>query len=80
MTDTRKPLDVWLKFDSSEPERHDEEPSHEANVYHVEDTGSGAYCVEWYHTAVGQVTREWYPTYGAACASLEASGYQDFSS
>lgn len=76
MADTRKPLDVWLKFD----EPGDEEPSHEANTFKVEDTGTGQYCVEWYNTSVGQVTREWFATYEAACVRLEESGYDNYSS
>lgn len=73
-------LDVWLKFD--EPD--DEEASHEANVYVTEDydrysrVDALEFVVEWYHTAVGQVTRGVFGTYGEARAWLEAAGYQDF--
>jgi hypothetical protein len=68
----KKPLDVWLKFD----EPGDEEPSHEANTY-LDSLGS--YRVEWYNTAVGQVTSRTFTTHEAARRWLEEGGYQDFS-
>ena len=70
--DPNGPLDVWLMFDSPE----DEEASHEANTYYVPENDS--YRVEWYHTAVGQVTTRGFSTYEAATAWLEGAGYQDF--
>lgn len=72
MTDNRTALDVWLKFDSDD----DDEPTYEANTFALED---GTYCVEWYHSAVGKVSHEWFGTYRGACSWYERHGYQDFS-
>lgn len=66
------PLDVWLKFDHPE----DEETSHEANVYF--DRDSSSFRVEWYHTAVGQVSTKHFDTYRQATEWLESNGYLDF--
>lgn len=65
------PLDVWLRFDDPE----DEEASHEANTFITEALG---FRVEWYHTAVGQVSSQEFDTYEAAAAWLTEAGYQDF--
>lgn len=78
MADNEKTaLDVWLRFDSPE----DEEATYEANTYKDVDAGGvEIYRVEWYHTAVGQVTTISFSTYEKARAWLEAAGYQDYSS
>lgn len=82
MSSTKICLDVWLRFDSPD----DEEASHEANVYVTEEYDRYdhvdvlRFTVEWYHTAVGQVTEEGFATYGEARTWLEAAGYQDFTS
>lgn len=71
-------LDVWLRFDDD----NDEESAYEANTYRTPETDGlrAGYVVEWYHTAVGQVSRVWFSTYSEATEWLEANGYQDFSS
>lgn len=70
-------LDVWLRFDSPD----DEEATYEANTFKsVDARGVETFTVEWYHNAVGQVTKVSFPTYEAASAWLVAQGYQDFSS
>lgn len=62
---------VWLKFADDA-----EESSHEANIC---ADGKG-YAVEWYPTAVGQVTRVQFPTVEAAKEWLEREGFSDFTS
>jgi len=71
--DNRTPVDIWLKFETPV----DEEPSFEGNTFPTED---GRYCLEWYHTAVGQVSRKWVDTYADAVRFWESNGFQDFSS
>ncbi len=75
--DEQTALDVWLRFDSPD----DEEATYEANTFKgVDADGVEIYRVDWYHTAVGQVTEVPFSTYEEATAWLEAAGYQDFSS
>ena len=62
---------VWLLIEDD-----DDEASYEANIVPDDD----GYQVEWYHTAVGQVSREWFADVDAAEAWLTEAGYQDFSS
>ena len=64
-------LDVWLAFESDE----DDEPQYEANTYPDED---GEFVIEWYHTAVGLVSRVYFDTYQECEAWYEANGYQNF--
>jgi hypothetical protein len=66
------PIDVWLKFE----DENDEEPTYEANTF---DKG-GYFLVEWYHTAVGQVSSKDFDTYDEATEWLESEGFLDFSS
>lgn len=80
--DVNAPLDVWLRF--ADPEDYPgltedelDESEYEANTFLNEDN---TYRVEWYHTAVGQVSSKWFLTYAEATAWLEDVGYQDFSS
>lgn len=65
--------DVWLKFENDT----DEEPTYEANTFRDAD---GDYVIEWYHTAVGQITAEYFSTYADAVAWYEENGFQDFTS
>ena len=72
-------LDVWLRFETSYDDAtgepyEDEEASHEANTYRDED----GYRIEWYHSAVGLVTRVDFDTLADAYDWYEANGYQDF--
>ena len=71
-------LDVWLQITSME---YDDEPGElydevtaEANTYRDDDS----YRIEWYHSAVGLVTREYFDTLADAYDWYEANGYQDF--
>jgi hypothetical protein len=64
-------LDVWLRFDSPDD---DDEASSEANTFADGDT----FRVEWYHTAVGQVSERSFATHAEAQAWLTAEGFQDF--
>lgn len=66
-----KALDVWFKFENPD----DEETQYEANTYRNSD---GTYRVEWYHTAVGQISSRTFQSYGDAVTWLELSGFQDF--
>lgn len=81
--DETAPLDVWLKMYPSEclhsPEECDcdDESEYEANTYPCH---GGGFTVEWYHTAVGQVSSKWFPTYGEAAAWLTKEGFSDYSS
>ncbi len=72
MDTIRKPLDVWLRFESPE----DEECSHEANTFKTPD----GFVIEHYHTAVGQVSYKHVDTYEDAVKWYEDQGFQDFSS
>lgn len=65
-------LDVWLRFE----QETDEESSHEANTFRTTD----GFRIDWYHTAVGQVSSVWLDTYEDAEKWYEEHGYQDFSS
>ena len=77
-----EPLDVWLRFDAAEtmePELYDGgESTAEANTYKVKRGHGGGFVVEWYLTAVGQVTRYWCATRREARDWLESEGFQDF--
>lgn len=78
-TKIEKALDVWLKFDaenSGEGYPADEEASHEANTF----KRGGKFVVEWYHTAVGQISRKEFDSHAEAQAWLTAEGFQDFTS
>jgi hypothetical protein len=66
-------LDVWLKFS----EEDDEEAAYEANTYR---DGVGDYRVEWYHTAVGQISFKIFASYAEAAQWLEDNGFIDFTS
>ena len=68
---TYNPDNVWLLIEGDE-----EEASHEANIYPDESE----YRVDWYHSAVGQVSHRWFGTLAGAEAWLESNGYRDFSS
>lgn len=70
--DARPALDVWLKFDGPD----DEDATLEANTYATAD----GFEVEWYHTAVGQVTSVPFETLEAARAWLTSQGFEDYSS
>jgi hypothetical protein len=70
--ETTHALDVWLRFESDD----DEEPSHEANTFRDSD----GFRVEWYHTAVGQVSSRHFDTYADVQAWLISQGFSDFSS
>lgn len=93
-TGNRTPVDVWLKFDACQdagehltgqdhrwqecPAMHgNEEPSHEGNTFPTED---GRFLLEWYHTAVGQVSHKEVDTYADAVRFWESNGFRDFSS
>lgn len=65
-------MSTWFKFE----DEADEEASHEANIFM---SAFGA-VVEWYHTAVGQVTSVRFDSVEEAEKFLQAGGYQDFSS
>jgi hypothetical protein len=70
--------DVWLKHDDDSYDAAtdtDDVAAYEANTYRDGD----AYRVEWYHTAVGQVSSRMFATYGEACAWLESEGFEDYS-
>jgi hypothetical protein len=73
-------LDAWLRFDSDD----EDEAAYEANVFVTEyyDRYDRAdllrFDVEWFHTAVGQVTVESFGTYEQAREWLTSAGYQDF--
>lgn len=71
MATTYNPDNVWLLIEGD-----DEEASHEANIYPDESE----YRVDWYHTAVGQVSHRYFDTVDEAEAWLTSIGYQDFSS
>lgn len=64
-------IDVWLAFESDE----DDEPQYEANTYPDED---GGFVIEWYHTAVGLVSRVYFDTYEQCREWYEANGFQNF--
>ena len=63
--------DVWLSIPEGE-----EESEYEANTYR----DSGGIRVEWYHTAVGQVSSRWFATYSDASAWLSSEGFDDYTS
>lgn len=65
-------LDVWLRFDTDD----DEEAEAEANTYATDD----GFRVEWYHTAVGQVSERHFNTLADAHAWLTRNGFADFTS
>lgn len=65
------PLDVWLRFDADA----DDEPAYEANTYRTDD----GYRVEWYHTAVGQVSSRTFATLADAHTWYADNGYADYS-
>ena len=67
---------VWLKFDSN----MDEEPSYEANIVEELEDGMVIFVVEWYHTAVGQVSRREFKNLASAEHWLRERNFQDFSS
>lgn len=77
-------LDVWLKLPSCDCDAFpddlgcdcDDMAEYEANTYRAGD----GYAVEWYHTAVGQVSSRYFETYEDAREWLESEGFQDFSS
>lgn len=68
---TAEALDVWLRIPKGE-----EASESEANTYRIED----GYRVEWYHTAVGQVSHRDFDTYDEARAWLQSEGFEDYSS
>ena len=72
MLETTHALDVWLKFDSAD----DEESAYEANTFRTSD----GYRVDWYHTAVGQISSQYFATWADARAWLSSQGFSDFSS
>lgn len=63
-------LDVWLRFERPD----DEEAACEANTFRTAD----GYRIEWYHTAVGLVSKEDFDTLDEAHAWYERNGYQCF--
>lgn len=71
-------MDVWLRF--AHPA--DEEAEYEANTYaeRPDDEHDWHFIVEWYHNAVGQVTREQFGSYTEASAWLTNAGYDDYTS
>lgn len=64
-------VDVWLRIPEGE-----EESEAEANVF-ADDPDH--FRVEWYLTAVGQVTEVYFETYEKAREWLEAEGFEDYS-
>lgn len=72
MSKTLNPDNVWLQFDTDE----DEGATREANIYRDGD----GYRVEWYHVAVGLVTRHHFDTLAAAEAFLIREGFENFTS
>lgn len=70
---TRKPLDVWFRFEHP----GDEEATWEANTFRTAD---GGYRIEHYHNAVGQVSSVEFLTLDEAYAWYEREGFEDFSS
>ena len=68
---TFNPNNVWLFIEDD-----DDEPTYEANIVPIDN----GYEVQWYHTAVGQVSTEWFVDVQSAEAWLTNAGYQDFSS
>lgn len=71
-------LDVWFNFAGP----HDADPEYEANTYaeRPDDEREWVFIVEWYHDAVGQITREEFDTYQRAATWLTDAGYDDYSS
>ncbi len=62
-------VDVWLRIPDDE-----EEAEAEANTYRDGD----GFRVDWYLTAVGQVTSVYFGTYDEARTWLEAEGFADY--
>jgi len=66
-----EPLDVWLRIPDGE-----EEAELEANTFR----NGEFYRVDWYHTAVGQVTSKTFATYDQARDWLTEEGFEDYTS
>lgn len=77
-----EPLDVWMKFDNPynvedvNYDDGDKELTHEANTYQLVD----GFAIDWYLTAVGQITRIEFDTLEAAHQWYADNGFEDFSS
>lgn len=71
MTDSRAPIDVWLRFS----DEYDEDMAeYEANTFIEDDQ----FRVEWYHNDVGQVTELFFDTYVECELWYRDNGYEDY--